>query len=67
LLIEEVELWARKIGAEVVSVRSNTKRAEAHSFYPAMGYKQIKTQAVYEKRTGKEREVRSSKKVRNDW
>ena len=49
LLIEEVELWARKIGAEVVSVRSNTKRAEAHLFYPAMGYKQIKTQAVYEK------------------
>lgn len=52
LLIEEVERWARKIGAEVVSVRSNTKRAEAHFFYPAMGYKQIKTQAVYEKRTG---------------
>jgi GNAT superfamily N-acetyltransferase len=51
-LIGEVELWAKKIGAEVVSVRSNTKRAEAHSFYPAMGYKQIKTQAVYEKRTG---------------
>jgi GNAT superfamily N-acetyltransferase len=51
-LIEEVELWAQKIGAEVVSVRSNTKRAEAHLFYPAMGYKQIKTQAVYEKRIG---------------
>jgi GNAT superfamily N-acetyltransferase len=53
LLVEEVERWARKIGAEVVSVRSNTKRAEAHSFYPALGYKQIKTQAVYEKRTGR--------------
>jgi GNAT superfamily N-acetyltransferase len=52
MLIGKVELWAKKIGAEVVSVRSNTKRAEAHSFYPAMGYKQIKTQAVYEKRTG---------------
>ena len=52
MLIGEVELWAKKIGAEVVSVRSNTKRVEAHSFYPAMGYKQIKTQAVYEKRTG---------------
>jgi GNAT superfamily N-acetyltransferase len=52
MLIGEVELWAKKIGAEVVSVRSNTKRAEAHLFYPTMGYKQIKTQAVYEKRTG---------------
>jgi GNAT superfamily N-acetyltransferase len=51
-LIREVELWAKKIGLEVVSVRSNTKRAEAHLFYPAMGYKQTKTQAVYEKRTG---------------
>jgi GNAT superfamily N-acetyltransferase len=48
-LIAEVENWASKIGAEVVSVRSNTKRIEAHLFYPAMGYKQIKTQAVYEK------------------
>ena len=52
MLIGKVELWAKKIGAEVVSVRSNTKRAEAHLFYPAIGYKQIKTQAVYEKRTG---------------
>jgi GNAT superfamily N-acetyltransferase len=51
-LIEEVELWAKKIGAEFVSVRSNTKRAEAHFFYPAMGYEQIKTQAVYAKRVG---------------
>jgi GNAT superfamily N-acetyltransferase len=54
MLIGEVELWAKKIGAEVVSVRSNTKRAEAHFFYPAMGYKQIKTQAVYEKCRGSE-------------
>jgi len=53
-LIGEVELWANKIGAEVVSVRSNTRRAEAHVFYPALGYKQIKTQAVYEKRIANE-------------
>jgi GNAT superfamily N-acetyltransferase len=51
-LVGEVELWAKKTGAEVVSVRSNTKRAEAHFFYPAMGYKQVKTQAVYEKHSG---------------
>jgi GNAT superfamily N-acetyltransferase len=51
-LIGEVEFWANKIGAKVVSVRSNTKRAEAHIFYPALGYKHIKTQAVYEKGIG---------------
>jgi len=48
-LIEEAERWAKRIGAEVVSVRSNTKRIEAHTFYPALGYKKIKTQALYEK------------------
>lgn len=53
-LIGEVETWANKVDAEVVSVRSNTKRAEAHFFYPALGYKQIKTQAVYEKRIASE-------------
>ena len=48
-LIAEVERWATNIGAEAVSVRSNTKRIEAHIFYPALRYKKIKTQAVYEK------------------
>jgi len=48
-LIEEAESWAKNIGAEAISVRSNTKRIEAHLFYPALGYKKIKTQAVYEK------------------
>jgi len=48
-LIEEAESWAKNIGAEAISVRSNTKRIEAHLFYPTLGYKNIKTQAVYEK------------------
>jgi GNAT superfamily N-acetyltransferase len=48
-LIEEAERWAKNIGAETISVRSNTKRIEAHFFYPALGYRKIKTQAVYEK------------------
>jgi GNAT superfamily N-acetyltransferase len=48
-LIAEVERWAKSIRIEIVSVRSNTKRVEAHLFYPAMGFKKIKTQAVYEK------------------
>ena len=48
-LIEEAESWAKNIGAEAISVRSNIKRIEAHLFYPALGYKKIKTQTVYEK------------------
>jgi GNAT superfamily N-acetyltransferase len=48
-LIAEVEGWAKNAGAEAVVVRSNTKRSESHVFYPAMGYKAVKTQAVYEK------------------
>ena len=48
-LIDEAERWGKHIGAEAVSVRSNTKRTEAHVFYPALGYTKIKTQAVYEK------------------
>ena len=51
-LIEEAETWAKNIGADAISVRSNTKRIEAHIFYPALGYKKIKTQAVYEKAVG---------------
>jgi len=49
-LIAEVERWAQSIAAETVVVRSNTKRGEAHSFYPAVGYEFIKAQAVYQKR-----------------
>src|SRR3954452_15327014 len=45
-LIAEAERWAGEIGADAVVVRSNTQRIEAHDFYPAMGYKLIKTQAA---------------------
>jgi len=48
-LIEEAESWAKNIGADAISVRSNTKRIEAHLFYPALDYQKIKTQSVYEK------------------
>jgi GNAT superfamily N-acetyltransferase len=48
-LIAEVERWAKSIGVKTISVRSNARRVEAHFFYPAMDYKKIKTQAVYEK------------------
>ena len=49
-LIAEVEQWAATTDAEMVVVKSNTARGEAHEFYPAAGYKKLKTQAVYVKR-----------------
>ena len=49
-LISEAERWAESVGVGTVVVRSNTKRTEAHDFYPAMGYELVKTQAVYQKR-----------------
>jgi ribosomal protein S18 acetylase RimI-like enzyme len=48
-LIAEVENWANDSEAETVTVRSNTQRTESHIFYPALGFKIVKTQAVYEK------------------
>jgi GNAT superfamily N-acetyltransferase len=49
LLVESAEQWAIKMGAESVMVRSNVKRIESHSFYPALGYCASKTQTVYRK------------------
>lgn len=49
-LIGEVERWAATTDAEMVVVKSNTARGEAHEFYPAAGYEKLKTQAVYVKR-----------------
>jgi GNAT superfamily N-acetyltransferase len=49
-LIGEAERWARGIGAEFISVRSNINRAESHPFYRKLGYELKKTQQVYRKR-----------------
>ena len=48
-LVEEVEGWARRKGARAVSLRSNIVRHEAHKFYAARGYEQIKTQHAFRK------------------
>ena len=48
-LVVEAERWARGISAEAIVVRSNVQRTESHAFYPALGYVQTKTQAVYRK------------------
>ena len=49
-LVDAVETWARRRDAPVIVVRSNIVRAESHSFYPALGYVEAKTQRVYRKR-----------------
>ncbi len=48
-LVARAEDWAATLSAEAVVVRSNAKRVESHSFYPALGYTCAKTQRVYRK------------------
>ena len=50
LLMEEAERWVRGRGLDEVVLRSNVARSESHAFYPAIGYDQFRTQAVYRKR-----------------
>ncbi len=49
-LVGAAEQWAKSIGAEFVSVRSNINRKESHPFYRKLGYELKKTQQVYRKR-----------------
>jgi GNAT superfamily N-acetyltransferase len=49
-LLEKVEDWARQKGCSAVSARSNVIRLQAHRFYLARGYDQIKTQHSFRKR-----------------
>lgn len=44
--------WAKELGVGKVRVRSNVARDEAHRFYPALGFQQVKTQACYEAPAG---------------
>lgn len=48
-LVRDIEDWARSLGVSAVVVRSNVSRHESHQFYPALGFKPVKTQAVYRK------------------
>jgi predicted N-acetyltransferase YhbS len=48
-LVAHAEHWAMTVSAEAVVVRSNAKRVESHTFYPALGYTSTKTQVVYRK------------------
>lgn len=48
-LIDAACGWARRQGAAGICVRSNVLRAEAHAFYPRLGFALGKTQHVYVK------------------
>ncbi len=48
-LMGAAEGWARERGLDLVVLRSNVQRPESHAFYPAIGYEQFRTQAVYRK------------------
>jgi GNAT superfamily N-acetyltransferase len=49
LLVEAAEDWAVKQGVEVMGVRSNILRGDAHAFYEHLGYEVVKTQRAFRK------------------
>ena len=49
LLVEAAEEWAVKRGLDIMGVRSNTLRVEAHAFYEHLGYEVVKTQKAFRK------------------
>jgi GNAT superfamily N-acetyltransferase len=48
-LLEAAEQWARAHGCRAIRVRSNVARERAHAFYEREGFREIKTQKVFEK------------------
>ncbi|MBE1160857.1 GNAT family N-acetyltransferase [Dyella acidiphila] len=49
MLVADAEQWARRLGFEAVSVRSNIVREGSHPFYERLGYVRRKTQHFYVK------------------
>lgn len=47
-LVQESIQWAKQKGLLKIRVRSNVTRSESHSFYKAIGFREVKTQKVYE-------------------
>jgi GNAT superfamily N-acetyltransferase len=48
-LLALAERYAREQRLEVISLRSNTQRADAHRFYDALGYESIGTSTLFKK------------------
>jgi N-acetylglutamate synthase-like GNAT family acetyltransferase len=49
MLVEKAEQWAHQKGLARIRVRSNVVREQAHTFYRGLGFKESKTQAVFDK------------------
>ncbi len=49
LLMQGAEQWAREKGCEVVYLRSNVARQDAHAFYEKIGYSNFKTSLAFRK------------------
>lgn len=49
MLMKGLENWAKKENFKIILVPTNIKRKSAHKFYEKIGYKNIKTQYIYEK------------------
>ena len=49
-LIDCAQAWARGKGVEILRLRANAIRTEAHRFYLREGFEKKKTQIVFEKR-----------------
>ncbi len=47
-LVQAVQAWSRQQGIHVLKVRSNVIRDEAHRFYLGLGFREAKTQKVFE-------------------
>lgn len=48
-LMSYCEEWAKSLGFKRIRVRSNTNRPDAHHFYSRIGYKNVKSQQVFNK------------------
>jgi GNAT superfamily N-acetyltransferase len=48
-LLALAERFAKEQGLDVISLRSNTQRADAHRFYNALGYETIGTSTQFKK------------------
>ena len=47
-LIEKAKSWSKQQGCNVLRVRTNTIRKDAHKFYEQLGFSEVKEQKLYE-------------------
>ena len=47
-LIEKAKSWSKAQGCDVLRVRTNTIRKDAHKFYEQLGFSVVKEQKLYE-------------------